>query len=74
MKREVEVVDFCEWVTEKRKKKGYAQYELADMIPCNKNTLHGYLSGYNRMPLDVAEKLCAVLGAELIVRERGYDE
>ena len=74
MKREVEFVDFPEWVREKRKKKGLAQYQLAKMIPCNENTLHGYLAGNNRMPLDVAEKICTILGAELVIREKGYEE
>lgn len=74
MRREVECVEFSEWVKEKRKRKGLAQYQLAKMIPCNKNTLNGYLTGNNRMPLDVAEKLCKILGAELVIREKGYDE
>lgn len=69
MKREVEWLDFGEWVKEKRRKMGYTQEQLARMVSVNKNTLSGYLKGYNRMPLDIAEKLCNVLDAELVVRE-----
>ena len=69
MKREVQVIDFCEWVREKRKKKGYAQYTLAEYAGVNPNTLSNYMQGYSAMPLEVAERLCNALGADLVVKE-----
>lgn len=71
MKREVVSVDFGKWVREKRRQAGLKQYELADMIPCNANTLSRYVTGEKIPPLDVAERICEVLGAELIIREKG---
>lgn len=71
MKREVMSVNFGMWVREKRRKAGLKQYELADMIPCNPNTLSRYVTGEKIPPLDVAERICEVLGAELVIKEKG---
>lgn len=69
MMRIVQWVDLKGWVTEKRKKKGWSQETLAKTVGVNKNTLSGYLNGYNSMPLDVMERLCEVLGANLVIME-----
>jgi len=74
MKREIEFIDFTEWTREKIKKKGLKQYEIAKMIPVNKNTFSRYMTGEVVPPLDICEKICRILGAELVIREKGYDE
>ena len=73
MKREVNHVEFGDWVKEKRRQKGLKQYELAKMIPLNPGTLSRYVMGDVMPPLDIAEKICSILGAELIIREKGYE-
>lgn len=74
MKREIADLDFGKWVTEKRRAAGIRQHELAAMIPVNKNTLTRYTSGDRVPPLDVVEKICEIFGAELVIREKDYDE
>lgn len=71
MKREITSVDFGEWIKEKRRKAGLKQYELARMIPVSADTLSRYVIGDRVPPLDVAEKICEIFGAELIIREKG---
>jgi len=44
------------------------------MIPVNKNTFSRYMTGEVIPPLDICEKICRILGAELVIREKGYDE
>ena len=73
MKREVMSIDFGEWIKEKRRAKGLKQYELARMIPLNPGTLSRYVIGDVFPPLDIAEKICEILGGELVIREKGYD-
>ena len=74
MKREITYIDFGQWVNEKRRAAGIRQHELARMIPVNKNTLSRYTSGEKTPPLEVVEKICEIFGAELVIREKGYDE
>jgi len=74
MRREVTSVDFGKWITETRRKKGIKQYELADMIPVQQNTLSRYVTGDMMPRLDVCERICELLGAELVIREKGNDE
>lgn len=70
MRREIEVIDFEKWVTRKRKEKKYHQYELAEMIPCNERTLRNYINGKKSVPLDIAERIVNILGAELVIKEK----
>jgi len=74
MRREVTSIDFGEWVTETRRKKGLKQYELADMIPVQRNTLSRIVTGDSVPKLDICERICELLGAELVIREKGNDE
>ena len=73
MRREITSIDFGEWIKEKRRAKGLKQYELAKMIPMNPGTLSRYVTGEVAPPLDIAEKICELLGAELVIRETGND-
>lgn len=73
MKREITAIDFGQWIKEKRKAKGMLQGELSRMIPLNKNTLSRYETGDRLPPLDIAERICEILGAELVVREYGQE-
>ena len=43
------------------------------MIPMNPGTLSRYVTGEVAPPLDIAEKICELLGAELVIRETGND-
>lgn len=61
--------DFVELVKETRKKKKLSLKYLSRQAGVNRNTLNGYLQGYNRMPLPVAERLCGAMNMELIVRD-----
>ena len=69
MIRETHGIEFTDWVRKRCKEKGLKHYQLADKIPVNPNTLSGYLNEYNRMPLDVCERICQVLGAEIVIKE-----
>jgi transcriptional regulator with XRE-family HTH domain len=73
MKREITAIDFGQWIKEKRKAKGMLQGDLSRMIPLNKNTLSRYETGDRLPPLDIAERICEILGAELVVREHGQE-
>ena len=69
MRREVTSVSFGAWITEKRKKKGIKQYQLAEMIPVQENTLSRYVTGDMMPRLDICERICELLGAELVIKE-----
>lgn len=71
MKREVTSIEFGQWIKEKRKAAGLKQYELARMIPINSNTLSRYVTGEKLPSLDIAERICEIFGAELVIREKG---
>lgn len=73
MKREIQSVAFGEWVAEKRKSAGHKQYEFAKMIPVNKNTLSRYETGEKMPTLDVAERIAELLGAEIVIKEKGHE-
>jgi len=47
--------------------------DLAKMIPTNKNTLSRWETGDRLPTLDNAERLAEIFGAELVLREKGYD-
>lgn len=69
MRREVTSIDFGAWITEKRRKMGIKQYKLAAMIPVSENTMSRYVTGDKVPPLDICEKICEILGAELVIKE-----
>ena len=64
--------DFVELIKTTRKKKRLSLKYLSHQAGINRNTLNGYLQGYNRMPLPVAERLCDAMNMELVIRD--HDE
>ena len=73
MKREVTTISFGGWLKEKRRAAKKKQYELAKEIPVNANTLSRYETGERLPTLDVAERICELFGAEIIIREKGIE-
>jgi len=73
MRHEIKSIDFGQWVKAKRKAAGLNQVDLAKMIPTNKNTLSRWETGDRLPTLDNAERLAEIFGAELVLREKGYD-
>lgn len=74
MKWEMNMVDFGRWMKAKRKEKHLSQERLSEIILTNKNTISRYETGDRFPPLDVAERIAAVFGAEFILREKGHEE
>lgn len=74
MRREIDSIDFGKWIKAKRKEKGWNQLQLARQIPRHPNSITRYETGDDFPPLDVAEKIVSLLGAELVIREKGNDE
>ena len=73
MKREVTTITFGSWLKEKRRAAKKKQYDLAKEIPINANTLSRYETGERLPTLDVAERICELFGAEIIIREKGIE-
>ena len=73
MKREVTSIDFGEWVAKKRKGKGYLQRDLAKKVNCHETSIGRWERGEASPTLEQAEDIVKVFGAELIIREKGYD-
>lgn len=69
MKLEVNVLDFGSWMKSKRKEMKITQEQLARVVISNKNTISRYESGDRFPPLDIAERIVAFFGADLVVRE-----
>ena len=74
MRLETTGIDFGQWVKEKRKAAGYTQYQLARMIPMHENTLSRYETGDKSPSLEIAERLCEIFGAELVVKVYGRED
>ena len=74
MREEVVNIDFGQWVKEKRKAAGYNQHELARLIPIHENTLSRYETGDKSPALDVAERICEIFGAELLIKVYGRED
>ena len=74
MKREIESIDYGKWQKEQRKTHKMSQEQLAEKISSNKNTVSRYETGDRFPPLDVAERVVRVFGAELVIREKGNEE
>lgn len=69
MIRETHGIEFTDWVRKRCKEKHVKHYQLAREVYVNPNTLSGYLNEYNRMPIDIAERIVQVLGAEMVIKE-----
>ncbi len=71
MKRIIETIDFGEWMKNKRKSMGITQEAFGHMVLSNKNTVSRWETGDRYPTLDVLERIVHVLGAEIIIREKG---
>ena len=74
MKREVTSLDFGLWMAEKRKKKKLTQMALGNLLHVQQHTVCRWETGETYPKLDMVEQICKILGAELVVREKGNDE
>ena len=70
MREEIDLIDFGKWMQRKRKEMNVTQERFGRMVMSNKNTISRYESGDRFPPLDVAERIVSVLGAELVIREK----
>lgn len=74
MKREIESVDFGEWIKEKRKKLYMNQDTLADIVECHTSSMGRWERGEDYPKLDVVERIVKALGAEIVIREMWHEE
>jgi len=70
MIKEITGMEIGDWIKEKRRAAGLRQYELAKMIPVNKNTMSRYETGEKVPTWDIVEKIVEILGAEIVIREK----
>ena len=73
MRREITSIDFGEWMAKKRKGKGMRQRDLAKRTNCHETSIGRWERGEATPTLEQAEQIVKIFGAELIVREKGYD-
>ena len=74
MKREITSIDVGEWIRNKRKEKKMLQRDLAAKAHCHETSIGRWERGEDSPTLDMMEQIAKVLGAELILREKGYEE
>ncbi len=74
MKREIESVDFGEWMKEKRKNLYLNQEVLADIVDCHASSIGRWERGEDYPKLDVVERIVKALGAEIVIREMWHEE
>ena len=71
---EITSLDFGQWMKETRKELGMSQKRLATKSFCHENSIGRWERGEQYPPLDEAEQIAKVLGAELVIREYGTNE
>lgn len=74
MKREITGIDFGRWLHDMRRKRKLRQTDLARLSKCHETSISRWETGDATPTLEQAEKLVKILGAELVIREKGYDE
>ena len=74
MKREVTSIDFGEWVNSKRRAKHMFQRDLAKKVNCHETSIGRWERGEASPTLEQAEQIAKFFGAELVIREKGYEE
>ena len=66
-------VDFGTWMKAKRKEKKWSQERLGMKTGYHANSIRRFEQGCQFPPLDMAEKIINVLGAELIINDGTRD-
>ena len=74
MKREIAGIDFGSWIKEKRKLNNLNQEQLADLVKCHTTSVGRWERGEQSPPLDITERIVKAFGAEIVIRERNYEE
>ena len=74
MKREITSINFGDWVRMKRKEHNMYQTDLGAKIKCHGNSIGRWERGEDYPPLDIVEQIVKLFGAEIVIRESGYEK